>query len=150
MLRLKLIHVSKRARSTDVDTNVKPYKYKQGSHKVPYFLHAWCRALQGPSMGSQHKTGVQGWQCMGHITWWSSLGLSSWYPIILVKSLQLLLRSGTCRFHLLVPNLEISVMTKWQGTRLVVPVTTTRVTSRFLWYPNMDSKQRDQLQSAMY
>ena len=42
-------------------------------------------------------------------------GLQSWYPIILVKSLQLIWRLGTRRFHRRVPNLQKSCcdLTKW-------------------------------------
>ena len=54
------------------------------------------------------------------------LKLSSvkWKPFCLILNVS---RSGT-RFHLLVLNLQVccSVLTKWQGTRLVVPVMATR------------------------
>ena len=39
---------------------------------------------------------------------WPLLEPLAWYPLILVKSLQLIWRSGTRRFHLRVPNLQIS------------------------------------------
>ena len=43
----------------------------------------------------------------GHVTWWLLLGLLSWYPLILVTSLQLIWRLGTHRWNLRVPNLQM-------------------------------------------
>ena len=37
----------------------------------------------------------------------------SWYPITLVMSLQLIWRSGTSRWNLLVPGLQMSLVFKW-------------------------------------
>ena len=46
---------------------------------------------------------------VGHMTWRLWLGPLFWYPPYhLVKSLQLVWRSGTSRFHLLVPDLQAS------------------------------------------
>ena len=36
---------------------------------------------------------------IGHVTWWSSVGLSSWYPSIFDKLLHLIRRLGTCGFQ---------------------------------------------------
>ena len=68
-------------------------------------------------------------------------------PWHIVKSLQLIWRSGTRRFHLRVPDLQMSCsdFTKWSGTNVVVPVMATRVTCRIvlsryvcipIWGPN--------------
>ena len=43
-----------------------------------------------------------------HVSWWPLLGILSWYPVTLVKSLQLIWRLGTCRLNLQVPNLQMS------------------------------------------
>ena len=62
--------------------------------------------------------------------WQPLLRLLSWCPIFKVKSLQLIWRSGTRRFHLRVPDLRMScrVLTTWQGTRIVVPAIAARWT----------------------
>ena len=67
---------------------------------------------------------------VGHITWQPLLELLPWYPLILNNSLQLIWRSGTHRFHLRVPDLQMSCseLTKWVGTSYIVPITITRVT----------------------
>ena len=51
-------------------------------------------------------------------------------PYLEVKSLQLIWRSGTRRFHLRVHVLQMSCrdLTTWEGTRIVDPVMATRVT----------------------
>ena len=49
--------------------------------------------------------------------WWSLLGLLSWYPLILVKALQLIWRSGTCRFRY--PNFKWVEVT-WLWDRVPV------------------------------
>ena len=52
------------------------------------------------------------------------------HSLIHLKSLPLIWRSGTCTCNLPVPNLQMicSYLIKWQGTRLVVQITATRVT----------------------
>ena len=56
------------------------------------------------------------------------LGSLSWYPHILVKSLQLIWISGSRRCHLRVPDLQMncSDLIKWVCTRLVASVMATR------------------------
>ena len=67
---------------------------------------------------------------------WSLLALLS-LCLIFVKSLQLIWRSGTCRFHLRVPDLQMSCrdLTTWQGTRIVAPTMATRVTCSIVRAP---------------
>ena len=62
---------------------------------------------------------------IGHVICQPLLGLLSWCPV-----LQLIWRSGTRRFHLRVPDLQMncSDMTWRSGTRTVVPVMATKVT----------------------
>ena len=43
-----------------------------------------------------------------YVTWPSLLVLLPWYPLMIVKSLQLIWRLGTCRCDLRVPNLQMS------------------------------------------
>ena len=47
--------------------------------------------------------------------WWQLQGLLSWCPVFWVKSLQFIWRSGTRRFHLRVPDLQMSFrdLTTW-------------------------------------
>ena len=45
---------------------------------------------------------------MEYVTWATITGTPSWYPLILIKSLQLNWRLGTSRFHRRVPNLQMS------------------------------------------
>ena len=74
--------------------------------------------------------------------WWPLLGLLPWYPIFKLKSLQFIWRLGTRRFHLRVPNLQMSCrdLTKWQDTSILVPTMPTRETCLILplnQWPNM-------------
>ena len=57
------------------------------------------------------------------MAWQPLVWLLSWYPLIPVKSLQLIWRSGTRRFHLRVPDLQMSCssFTQWMGTSLAAP-----------------------------
>ena len=57
-------------------------------------------------------------------------------PYHVVKSLHLIWRSGTRRWNLPIPDLQIScnVLTSLQGTRMIVPVMSTRVTCPIRWW----------------
>ena len=67
---------------------------------------------------------------VGTSPWWPLLGILSWYPLCHVKSLQLISRSGTRRFYLRVPDLEMrcSSLTEWVCTSTVISVMAGRVT----------------------
>ena len=97
-------------------------------------LSCWLKMINGscnhtwPSRGGQKtthhamtfKNGSSGagvlLGIMWYVAWWSSLGTLSWYPTILVKSLQLIWRSGT----------RSSNELQWLDIRIVVLVTSTR------------------------
>ena len=70
------------------------------------------------------------WVWIKDVTCQPLLGLLSWYPVIIVKTLQLIWRSGTRRWNLREPDLQMSHsdLTKWEGTNLVAPVMVTGVT----------------------
>ena len=79
-------------------------------HNEPNVLRRFQAVLLRAGMEDVHgQTG----QC--YVTWWLFLELLSWYPIILVKSLPLIWRSGTRRRNLRVPDLQTSGsdLTKW-------------------------------------
>ena len=70
----------------------------------------------------------QQWSLQGY--GWTRLPcLIFWYPLVILKSLQLIWRLGTRRFHRRVPDLQMSCsdLTKWWGTVFVVPVIATGV-----------------------
>ena len=60
---------------------------------------------------------------IGHVTLVAITGTTILVSYLYVKSLQLLWRLGTGRFHLRVPNLHMSCreLITWQGTRIVAP-----------------------------
>ena len=65
---------------------------------------------------------------MRHITLMAITGANKLQPTHLDKSVQLFRRSGTHRFHLQIPNFQVSYsdLTKWEGARILVPDMTTR------------------------
>ena len=64
----------------------------------------------------------RGWGGIGNVILVAITGTTSLVPYLKVKSLQLIWRSGTRRWHLRVPDLQMSCsdLTTWQGTRIVV------------------------------
>ena len=69
-----------------------------------------------------------GWAQTSNQPWIA--GATLLVPCHVVKSLQFIWRSGTCRWNPQVPDLQMSCrdLTLWQGTRMIVPVKATRVT----------------------
>ena len=65
-----------------------------------------------------------------HVAWRPFLWLISWYPLILVKSVQFIWRAGTSRLNLWVLDFQMSYndLAGWMGTSLVTPIMSTRVT----------------------
>ena len=66
------------------------------------------QTLTFTTLAYKTKYMVMQFQTMGHVVWWPVLGQITWYPLTLVKSLHLIWRSGTRRFHLRVPDLQMS------------------------------------------
>ena len=60
---------------------------------------------------------------IGHVALVAITGIAIMVPYLWVKSLQLIWRSGTRRWNLRVPDLQMSCrdLTVWQGTKIIAP-----------------------------
>ena len=71
----------------------------------------------------------------GMSPWWLLLGLFNWHTLSLIKSLQLIWRSGTRRWNLRVPDLQMrcSDLTRVRGYQVICPNTGHQTTWPIVW-----------------
>ena len=75
----------------------------------PIIKHETCKLIVMNTTGASN----------GHVTWVAITGSIIWVPYL--KVLQLIWRSGTCRFHLQLPAPQINCrdLTTWQGANIM-------------------------------
>ena len=116
--------------------------FVRGSSKMTTSEVPWCvLSLTSQPLAlpwSSISDNVWEW---GMLSWWPLLELPSGYPIIFVKSLQLICRLGTRRWNRQVPNLQLSCsdLMRMRGYQDGVPVMVAQVTYSILprrcwWY----------------
>ena len=100
------------------------------------FQHFYLSRTVGQSLRSSPE-GRQEPACptltIGHVILVTITGIIILVPYLWVKSMQLIWRPGTCRFHQHVPDVRLSCwgLTTWQGTRILAPVMAARQPAPF-------------------
>ena len=84
--------------------------------------HCWPRTMSPYSITRPQWVKLLYCVLIWHVPWWPLLGQLSCQVTVTVWC------SGTCRFHLRVPNLQMGCrdLNTWQGTRRVAPTITAR------------------------
>ena len=111
--------------------------------KIAYFVE-WLLLLPFQVNFNQHYLYIffNQYESTGNVALVVITGTAILVPNLEVMSLQLIWRSGTRRFHLCVPSLQMSYrdLTTWQGTRIVASAMAARWQAPLYWYPTIVCK----------